>query len=234
MTLTDPVRTGTRIATPAGIDRGRPAPPRPVGGGRPPSGRPASPRPTAAGRSSTRSTSRCPPASSPASSARTAPGRPRRSGCSSGLVRPTSGTGQRARRAARPPGPLPRLGRRHDRGPRVHPGAQRAGQPRWSSPGPAACRPPGCHEVLDRVGLGGARRRRVPLVQPRDEAAARHRGGAAAAAAAARPRRADERPRPGRHRADARAARELPRRGDDGASCRATCSPRSSRSPTTW
>ena len=77
---------------------------------------------------------------------------------------------------------------------------------------PLAARRPGARSVRPaRPGRG-----QVPLVLAGDEAAARHRGRHAGRAGAADPRRADQRPRPGGHRRDARADQVAGRRRDHG------------------
>ena len=144
-----------------------------------------------------------------------------------GLIRPTSGPATvlgtpAGRRRRRSPGSA-----RWSRGrasTRTCPAATTCGC--W--PATAACRRPASTRRLERVDLTRARRRPVQDVLARHEAAARRGRGAAGRPRPAGARRADQRPRPGRHgRHAARCMRRPRRAAARRCCCPATCWPRS-------
>ena len=128
-----------------------------------------------------------------------------------GLVRPSAGTGTvLGGRSIAPP--LPGRRRCAHRRPAFYPGALRPREPRGAGHR-AAATTRSIPDLLELVGPGRPRRRPLPQLLARHEAAARHRCGAAGRSRAAHPRRAGQRPRPAGRPGDADARRPPGRTG---------------------
>ena len=157
-----------------------------------------------AGRRTETSTWRCRPAGCTASSGPTAPARPRPSGCCSGWPgRPAARMRLFGQPVPAAPAAGDRPGRRGRRVPEVLAELQRSPQP------PAARRrhrraDAAVDAAIETVKLGRPREGPLQGLLARHEAAARDRGDAAQGSRPADPRRADQRPRPGRHPRDPR------------------------------
>ena len=122
-----------------------------------------------------------------------------------------------ARRPDRRPRRVPPSGRGADREPGLLPVADRAPRTCGCSPRSAATTRPRSRTLLDDRRPRRARRRPLPQLLARHEAAARHRRRAARRPRAADPRRARQRPRPARRPRDARADRRAGRHRSHGA-----------------
>ena len=140
------------------------------------------------------------PAACTASSAPTARARPPRSGCCSAWPAPPRarcGSSASRCRAQLPAGHRP--GRRRRRGAQVHARLHRPQEPHPARPHRSACPPRAVDAALEQVGLTGRDRGPLQGLLARHEAAAGDRRHAAQEPRPADPRRADQRPRPGRH-----------------------------------